>query len=674
MEDKILDSRYKIISSLGKGGFGKTYLAEDTKRPANPQCVVKQLNPGIEDEKFLELARRLFQKEAEILEKLGFNEQIPRLLANFEQENEFYLVQEYIEGQTIGEELIPDSPWSEEKVIDFLNDCLQIIDFVHNNGVIHRDIKPDNLIRRAEDGKLVLVDFGTVKEVVISQTQAIASTVAVGTRGYMPTEQARGKPRFTSDIYALGIIAIQALTGVHPIQLQEDDNGEVIWQSLAQCSDKLKAIVSKMVRYHFKDRYQSAPEVLASLSEFNVNPAIPVTEPVRYTPTEKITVSTNSQTNLASENSGNQSDRPVRDNSEPVIPTAPDKLDSRINSQSAARNSEVQSSNVSDINPSNINVSSQSAPPPEKTEQTNSTSKVSDFVKSSTGKTVGVALIFGAIATGAMYFLGNSSAEKQAAIASTRIQEIQDFYTAKNYERCSELATSKETKELGLTQSEINKWVGECELGKAQREADIDEYENAINIAIKVAENDFPNHEQVKQKIDLWSEEVLKQATKAYTENGDLQEAKRMIVKVIPQSSRIKNQALDLKAQWEQEQQTIQPIIEEAEKALQQKRWEKAKIEADKIGDNASEYWQQQAREIAEEANKEIQSAQKQTQPKSNSNTVTPQRTTSTNSASTNVTPRKTTPSNTTTNKSVPPSSKTPAVIDVCQDASLLCN
>ena len=266
MKNRILDSRYKIISFLGKGGFGTTYLAEDTKRPHNPPCVVKNLNPGIDDPEFLKIARRFFIKEAETLEKLGVHDQIPRLLANFEQDQEFYLVQEYIEGQTLTLELSPNQLWPETKVIDLLCDCLKIIDFVHRNGVIHRDIKPANLIRRSQDDKLVLVDFGTVKEVIMSQTQTFASTVAVGSRGYMPTEQARGKPRFSSDLYALGVIAIQALTGIEPIHLQEDENGEIVWQSQAQCSPELREIITKMTRYHFKDRYQSASEILEQLN------------------------------------------------------------------------------------------------------------------------------------------------------------------------------------------------------------------------------------------------------------------------------------------------------------------------------------------------------------------------------------------------------------------------
>ena len=245
MQGKILDSRYRVLKYIAKGGFGKTFLAEDTQLPGKDQCVVKQLYPSIDDPNFIKIARRLFNTEAETLHNLGNHDQIPRLLAYFEEDEKFYLVQQYIEGQTLGQELTEGKPWSEAKVIELLKDCLNILRFIHSKNVIHRDVKPDNLIRRRADGKLVMVDFGTVKEIISQQTQLLPATVAVGTRGYMPTEQARGKPRITSDIYALGIIAIQALTGIHPIKLPENSNGEVLWQDQAQCSEKTQSNSSK---------------------------------------------------------------------------------------------------------------------------------------------------------------------------------------------------------------------------------------------------------------------------------------------------------------------------------------------------------------------------------------------------------------------------------------------
>lgn len=267
----LLDNRYSIIQSLAQGGFGRTYIAEDRRRPGNPQCVVKQLKPESSHPRLLETAQRLFFTEAEILEKLGNHSQIPRLLAYFQEADDFYLIQEFVRGQPLTDELNLGSSWSEEKICRMLESVLQVMSFVHYNGVIHRDIKPDNIIRRYADEALVLVDFGTVKQVRNQLTTShgqIARTVAVGTPGYMPTEQSRGNPRHNSDIYALGMVAIQAATGLNLTQLQEDPStGELIWQPWAKISKELSAILFKMVRYHFKDRYQSVDEVLQDLSE-----------------------------------------------------------------------------------------------------------------------------------------------------------------------------------------------------------------------------------------------------------------------------------------------------------------------------------------------------------------------------------------------------------------------
>ncbi|MEH2425758.1 MAG: protein kinase [Nostoc sp.] len=280
MIGKLLDHRYQVIRVLAMGGFGQTYIAQDTRRPGNPLCVVKHLKPGT-DPRVFDTAKRLFNSEAETLEKLGNHDQIPRLLAYFDENQEFYLVQEYIEGHTLAEELIPGKRWSESQVVQLLQEVLQILEFVHRQGVIHRDIKPDNIIRRASDNKLVLVDFGAVKQL---RTQLVtvggqpSATVVIGTPGYMPTEQGQGKPRPNSDIYSLGIIAIQALTGLSATELQEDpETGEIIWQPSVTVNYRLAAVLSKMLHYHFKDRYQSATEALQACKDaINPVPALSI--------------------------------------------------------------------------------------------------------------------------------------------------------------------------------------------------------------------------------------------------------------------------------------------------------------------------------------------------------------------------------------------------------------
>ncbi|GAB4184966.1 MAG: hypothetical protein Fur006_22870 [Coleofasciculaceae cyanobacterium] len=274
----LLDQRYRVIRVLGQGGFGHTYVAEDTRRPGNPTCVVKHLKPASSDPDFLKTARRLFNREAETLEKLGSHDQIPRLLAYFEENQEFYLVEEFIDGHPLNIELTPGEKWNEGQVVELLQEVLPILEFVHANNVIHRDLKPENLIRRKQDNKIVLVDFGAVKQVqmqsIIAQ-EMVNETVAIGTPGYMPSEQGQGRPRPSSDIYALGMIAIQALTGMNPTQFSEDpDTGEILWQQHAQVSDLLASVLTKMVRHYFKYRYQSATEALQSIEPLT-NPHSP---------------------------------------------------------------------------------------------------------------------------------------------------------------------------------------------------------------------------------------------------------------------------------------------------------------------------------------------------------------------------------------------------------------
>ena len=269
VESNLLDGRYKVVSNIGKGGFGETYLAEDTKQPTHPKCVVKQLKPTRTDEKFLELARRFFYTEAETLEKVGKHDRIPQLLAYFEANKEFYLVQEYIKGHSLSDELTPGKKLSEPYVLALLKDIIEVLQFIHGFGVIHRDIKPGNIMRRVADGRLVLIDFGAVKQL---ETQIAdlpeSNTVAIGTSGYAPPEQLLGQPVLNSDIYALGMIGIQALVGVPAVQIPKDlETREIIWRDRVQVSDKLAAILDKMVAYRHQERYQSAMEVSQDLQQ-----------------------------------------------------------------------------------------------------------------------------------------------------------------------------------------------------------------------------------------------------------------------------------------------------------------------------------------------------------------------------------------------------------------------
>ncbi|NJK62413.1 MAG: tetratricopeptide repeat protein [Synechococcaceae cyanobacterium SM2_3_1] len=270
----ILGGRYQVLKVLGSGGFGRTFLAQDQQRPGHPTCVVKQLRPKFADPKFLENARRLFNVEAETLEQLGQHDQIPRLLAYFEQDKEFFLVQEFIQGRSLSQDLSEDV-FSEEQVIGLLHDLLQVLRFIHEHNVIHRDIKPENIIRRAEDGKYVLIDFGAGKQLQTGESTQASHTMAVGTLGYIPAEQYAGAPQFNSDIYALGMVAVQCLTGLAPTQLSTDPRGgEIQWRDHCRASEKLAEILTGMIRVQFQQRFQSAQEALLQLERsFHLSPA-----------------------------------------------------------------------------------------------------------------------------------------------------------------------------------------------------------------------------------------------------------------------------------------------------------------------------------------------------------------------------------------------------------------
>ncbi|MEM9906215.1 MAG: protein kinase, partial [Cyanobacteria bacterium P01_D01_bin.44] len=275
-----LGGRYQIIEPLGQGGFGHTFLAADLHLPDQPRCVIKQLKPHLQDAESLKTARRLFDTEARVLYRLGEHPQIPRLLAHFEDNQEFYLAQELIEGNSLADLIQPGQRWPEARVLLMLSNILTPLAFVHGQGVIHRDLKPANLIRQQVDGSIVLIDFGAVKQVSDQRTDASGGatrTISIGTQGYMPNEQLAGNPWFSSDIFAVGMICLQALTGTAPHLFKRDPRtSEILWQSpdLA-ISDAFEAVLSRMVRYDFRDRYSTAADALGALQAL---PGAPVTD------------------------------------------------------------------------------------------------------------------------------------------------------------------------------------------------------------------------------------------------------------------------------------------------------------------------------------------------------------------------------------------------------------
>ncbi|NER25348.1 MAG: serine/threonine protein kinase [Symploca sp. SIO1C2] len=275
-----IGGRYSILKELGRGSYGQTWLAEDQHLPGSPHCVVKQFKPWPSSASELEIAQRLFEEEPKFLQELGKYDLIPQIMAYVEESGERYLVQEYIQGHDLSTELNVGKKFSEASVMELLQQILQALEFIQEHKIIHRDIKPSNLMRRDQDGKVVLIDFGAAKKWQPHHRCQIP-TVAIGTPGYIPPEQVNGYPDLSSDIYAVGMIGIQALTGQLPNTLQLNSANKVIWRNnQVKVSDQLAAVLDKMVRYNSSERYSCATDALAALKEVKQKPQ--ATVPSRF--------------------------------------------------------------------------------------------------------------------------------------------------------------------------------------------------------------------------------------------------------------------------------------------------------------------------------------------------------------------------------------------------------
>jgi serine/threonine protein kinase len=260
-----LKERYRTVQPLGQGGFGRTFLAVDEDKPSHPPCVIKQFFPQAQGTSTVQKAAQLFTQEAVRLDELGKHPQIPELLAYFCQDNHQYLVQEFIEGEDLAQELARKGAFTEAQICDLLNNLLPVLQFVHQHHVIHRDIKPENIIRRNRDKQLFLVDFGASK--VATGTALARTGTVIGSVGYVAPEQSIGKAVFASDIYSLGVTCIHLLTGIHPFDLFDVNQGVWVWrQGLKNpVSDRVAKILDKMLVNATNQRYQSVAEILQDL-------------------------------------------------------------------------------------------------------------------------------------------------------------------------------------------------------------------------------------------------------------------------------------------------------------------------------------------------------------------------------------------------------------------------
>ncbi|MEH2120107.1 serine/threonine-protein kinase [Nostoc sp.] len=279
----LLKERYRAIKPIGQGGFGKTFLAVDEDKPSKPRCVIKQFYPQAQGTNTLAKAVELFNQEAVQLDELGKHPQIPELLAYFTQEARQYLVQEFIDGQNLAQELARRGAFNEIQIRQLLNDLLSVLQFCHARHVIHRDIKPENIIRESDaygkgeaQRKLVLVDFGAAKST--TGTPLNQTGTSIGSPEYVAPEQMRGRAVFASDIYSLGATCINLLTKRSPFDSYDTNNDTWVWQQYLQTpvSNQLSRILNKMLESIPVRRYQTVDEVFKDLNHQPQAAATPV--------------------------------------------------------------------------------------------------------------------------------------------------------------------------------------------------------------------------------------------------------------------------------------------------------------------------------------------------------------------------------------------------------------
>jgi len=283
-----LRDRYRATRPLGKGGFGATFLAIDEGLPGHPSCVIKQLRPNTQSPSVLKMARELFEREAFTLGKIGNHPQIPRLLDYFEEASDFYLVQEYVEGETLKQEFERRGIFTEIEIRKVLAEILPPIGFLHDHGVIHRDIKPANIIRRKQDGQLVLIDFGAVSsqsnrqvptvpndivDLIDEDPSGLLTNFAIGTPGFAPPEQMAMRPVFSSDLYATAMSCLYLLTGRSPKDFGHDPyTGEINWRSQVRMSEHLTIIFDRMLQPSVTHRFRTAEEVVQAMESRTIAP------------------------------------------------------------------------------------------------------------------------------------------------------------------------------------------------------------------------------------------------------------------------------------------------------------------------------------------------------------------------------------------------------------------
>lgn len=601
MLGKTLVGHYKILEELGRGGFGYTFIAQDLHLPGYPKCVIKQLKPKDTHAFVWESARRLFDREAQTLYKLGKHSQIPSLLAHFEYESEFYLAQELIEGVVLSQEIKSGTQLSEAYVFLLLQEVLEVLEFVHQQGVIHRDIKPANLIKRSPDSKIVLIDFGAVKEVGL-QTGGVQDntsiTVTIGSPGYMPDEQANGRPKFASDIYAIGMMCIHALTGISLSQMPQDPKtGEVVWRDrVPNISAELADFLDKMTRPHFSQRFENAMEALA---DFQKLPQPINAASTTIVPNNSDVATTEAESTIVSSK---------EDSITPILPIA-ELPTTIISSESQSEHQVIESSEATITIPKFIseqNILQGIEVPKQDDRSSTSIAKppIDRQIKPQNSYLIIWISVIAVIASLAGYLIWQQSEVNRKLVME--LESANSLKVAGKYQECINrvkgISTNGSDVRLQGLLQECQNGLIETEskslLLEAKNLAADNKLEDALKTVTKINANSSVYADSLKL-AEQWSSSLLDIATKKYQEEGKLQEAIALL-QVIPKNVATGKLIEQLPAKWQSDWKVNENTLKSANNAIKESRWSDAIAESKKI---TTPYWQKQTEVIVQKAN-----------------------------------------------------------------------
>lgn len=521
MPGHLYHERYEILEPLGATADRPIYLAKDRQSPDGSRCVVKQIHPPVPDPAVLERVRDLVTIERLKFDRLDPSLGTPKLLDSFERDLAMYFVYEWIEGISVKAELENHPTYSIDRLRDFLQESLTVLDAVNGNGILHQNITPAQWIYRSSDRKLFLVGLGNIQRL----GGDLAVTMPVNERCFFAPEQLRGRPKTNSDLYSLGVIAIQALTGVNPILFEEDERGKMIWESYCRELSPLQEILNRMIDPDGERRYPSPKAALLALEQ--LRPAPRPTEILSPPPSVSPNVSVPVPSPIPS-------------------PSIPSSLPPAVLSPPPTVLSGV-SPRVPDV----TNAREIPEPTPEPiAPRARGPGRFSGSWRSRLGIGIGIGV---AIVVSLFLIARLWEMRKQQQIAAI-VDRIEQLDKKGEYEKCIVESNAVETVRAEVPPAIREELASKCILGIAIQQAELSRYNEALKIAVKIP-NTSSAYKRAQEYIDRWSSTILDQADRFYRDTGDLEKASEMIG-AIPETSSVKKTALNSVAKWQEDYQS----------------------------------------------------------------------------------------------------------------------